>query len=116
MSDEIEYVEIAGGHDVDNAVLLLDAAEAKGYDQSVVRTTSFGFRVPKDVAEHAGLDVARDELADRVEAERAKVDEAKRSEPEAKAEQPPPKQPEAPAEGEQSKKQAGRKATADKGE
>ena len=52
MADETKVV----GLTADNAVLLLEAAEKKGLDASVVRTTSQGhFLVPAEVAAEAGL-------------------------------------------------------------
>lgn len=56
-----EFVEVAEKSE-ENAVLLLDAAEALGLDADVVRTTSDTFLVPREVAEHAGLDPVDDEL------------------------------------------------------
>jgi ribonuclease E len=53
-SNEIEIVEVEINRD--NAVLLLDAAYQLHRHESVVETTSEGvFRVPRDVAEKAGL-------------------------------------------------------------
>lgn len=78
MSDETnepEYVEIGGGHDADNSTLLLDAAESLDLDPSVVQTTSFGFRVPKSVADAAGLEAEEDQLAKEVAAEQEKADD-----------------------------------------
>jgi hypothetical protein len=50
-----ENVKVRGGRD--NAVLLLEAAEKMDLDPSVVRTTSFGFEVPKEVASKAGVEI-----------------------------------------------------------
>lgn len=50
-----ELVELDGGHDADTATLLLDAAETLGFGVSVVRTTTDGFLVPREVAEAAGF-------------------------------------------------------------
>lgn len=56
-----ENVEIKSGHDQDTAVLLLAAAEELELDVAVVRTTSDGFSVPREVADQAGVEYESDE-------------------------------------------------------
>lgn len=53
MSDEV--VVPFGDNREETAVLLLAAAEEAGVDPSVVRTGSFEFFVPKEIAEAAGV-------------------------------------------------------------
>lgn len=81
-----EYVEIDGGHSEENAVLLLDAADKLGLEPDVVRTTSFGFSVPEEVAKKAGLDPAKDEFQEEVEQEESGLDFRTRAEAEEYAE------------------------------
>lgn len=61
-----------GGKASDNATLLLSAAEELDLDQSVVRTTSGAFVVPKEVADKAGVDYDSGEDAEQPKKKAAK--------------------------------------------
>lgn len=50
-------VKVPYGKGAENATLLLAAAEEMDMDPSVVRTTSYGFEVPEEVAKKAGVDI-----------------------------------------------------------
>lgn len=70
MSDKIVHVNEVTQ---DNAILLLDAAQALELDPGVVATTSFGrFEVPEAVAKKAGVDYT-DPDADSADADEPKA-------------------------------------------
>lgn len=73
MSSDSELVEVPFDSASDQAILLLAAAEDKGYDPSVVQTFTGGFRAPKDVVEAAKLDDSKS--GDRAQELRDKRDE-----------------------------------------
>jgi hypothetical protein len=76
MSNETVVIE---GRSRDNATLLIAAAREIGVDETLIRTTTSGYIVPKEVAEVAFPDKAEDKPAPRKRA--AKKTASAKSEP-----------------------------------